>query len=220
MNFSSLILYGSCARGENNNASDIDMLAIHNGGEYEMLYLGNLNISAYPFELALEKSRSGDLFMLHVVTEGNVVTDTDGCAKRVFDSFSYKENYTQEKKLAADLAWYLVLNSRDIDDYSLINRRLAWCLRTLLIADAAEARKPAFSSRALAKFYGDTSVYELIENKSSPVYSPHYIGVMKSFLLEKKCPIPSFEFGAQAYFVATGNKVAISTLNGRLENFY
>ena len=99
MNFSSLILYGSCARGENNNASDIDMLAIHNGGEYEMLYLGNLNISAYPFELASEKSKSGDLFMLHVVTEGNIVTDTDCCAKTLFDSLSYNDNYKQEKIL-------------------------------------------------------------------------------------------------------------------------
>lgn len=220
MNFSSLVLYGSCARGDNNQGSDIDMLAIHNGNEYEMLFLGNLNVSAYPHELALEKARAGDLFMSHVVYEGRIVTDAFGYVRSVFDSFRYKESYSVEKKMASDLAWYLVLNSKRIEDYSLLNKRLAWCIRSMLIAEAAEIRLPIFSSRALAEFYGHDSIYKIIENKSSPKYNEGFVVDVKNILLDKGCSTPDFGFSAQEYFRLTNNKVAVSTLAGQVENFY
>lgn len=220
MNFSSLVLYGSCARGENNSNSDIDMLAIHGGSSYEMLYLGNLNVSAYPLEQAILKAKSGDLFISHVVYEGKIVTDKFGHIEEVFGSFVYKDSYISEKNMAADLAWYLILYSKNIDDYSMLNRRLAWCIRTMLIAEAAEAKVPVFSSSGLASFHGDKSVYDLIESKSSPMYSSDNIALMKTILLAKGYSAPDFGGDARSYFISTDNKVAVSTLAGQMSGFY
>ena len=171
-------------------------------------------------EQAIIKARSGDLFISHVVFEGKIVTDKFGYVKEVFDSFVYKHSYASEKNMAADLAWYLILYSKNIEDYSMLNRRLAWCIRTMLIAEAAEAKVPVFSSTDLASFYGDKCVYEIIESKTSPIYSVNNIALMKSILMAKGYYAPDFGGDARNYFLLTGNKVAVSTLAGQANGFY
>lgn len=220
MNFSAMALYGSCARGDNKPGSDIDVFAIHEGESYQMLYLGNLNVSAYPLELAMQKSQDGDLFMMHIAAESKVITDMAGVLQRLADCFKYKASYSAEQKKAADLAWYLVGNSRSLVDYSMVNRRLAWCVRTILIAGCAELRRPVFSSAQLADFHGDPLVKVLIDKKGKSQFDSESIDFVRGFLISGGFDCPDFGVSALGYFVRTDNQVALSTLKGEVGEFY
>ncbi|MDH1692594.1 nucleotidyltransferase domain-containing protein [Pseudomonas sp. GD03766] len=220
MNFTSMALYGSCARGDNQPGSDIDVFAIHDGDSYQMLYLGNLNVSAYPLELARKKAQEGDLFMMHIVAESKVITDMTGALQRLVGCFEYKSSYSIEQKKAADLAWYLVENSRSLKDYSMLNRRLAWCVRTILIARSAELRSPVFSSAKLADFFGDPLVKVLIDKKSKSKFDFESVDFVRSFLRSNNFDFPEFGVSALDYFLRTENQVALSTLKGEVGEFY
>ena len=54
-----------------------------------------------------------------------------------------------------------------VKNWHLLNKRMAWCVRTVLIAQAAEVRKAIFSARELSQFGGSEAVGQIIGNKDS-----------------------------------------------------
>ena len=163
----SLALYGSRARGDFNNSSDIDLFAVTNEDHYKMIVDGSSNLACYPEKLALQRADSGDLFILHICEEAKEIYCDGFGIESIRSAFRYKDDYMHEKLCAADLAWFLMDFSSSFRNVFLLNKRMAWCVRTILIASSAEVRNPIFSREDLASFSGEEKVGKFIMLKDS-----------------------------------------------------
>jgi len=219
----SLALYGSCARGDQESGSDVDLLAIVDEKTLTTLSENKISVSIYPQEHITFLAASGDLFALHLVTEAKVLYDAAGAFDKFRSSFKYKPSYSVEKKLASDLGWFLLLWSREFSNTPLLNKRVAWCVRTILIAEAAEQRRPVFSARDLADLAKSETVYRLIKSKDDAVRNDASLNELRSFLEQYGTDAPSsfaqHDLGAvMEHFHVTKNAVAVKTAEGLLKN--
>lgn len=167
MNIASLIIYGSCARGDNVSTSDVDLLSFVSEGGYRMIVQNKINLALYPRTDAFKMTRTGELFMLHIVREGRALIDFDADFEKLKAEFRFKPSYQTEIEHATALGWALIQLGKNVKNFALVNKRIAWCVRTILIAKAAEREEAIFATQALAQFANDLSITNLIENKNS-----------------------------------------------------
>lgn len=167
MAISALVLYGSCARNDNTEISDVDLFALTSHDDYRMVVQNKANVALYPTPLALNMAYNGDLFIFHVITEGRVLYDSNGDFANLQKCFKLKNSYQKVISNASELGWAILKLGKKSTNQTLINKRIAWCVRTILIAKAAENRDAVFSSSALKKYWNDQEASNLIENKES-----------------------------------------------------
>lgn len=167
MSLDTLIIYGSGARDDQDAHSDVDLLGITSMQDYNMIVKKKVNIAIYPVAQAFRMAKHGDLFMLHIVSEGQAIYDGKGYFSELQSIFSFKPSYDLDICNASDLGWVLLRYARVAENVTLINKRIAWCVRTILIAKAAEERLPIFSAKALSDFSKSRAVYALIKNKNN-----------------------------------------------------
>lgn len=123
-----------------------------------------MNLHLYPLGTLIKKSLQGDLFVLHVVTEGRVLHDTALAFAQAKEAFVYREGYRQDVRNATAVVRYL-LSHPDVLSKRQARARLIWGVRTVLIASAAERREPAFSSGALERFSGLAGLKNVVDKK-------------------------------------------------------
>lgn len=167
----SLVVYGSRARKDNTAESDTDLFAITDDNRYEMIIEGNTNIACYPLPLAISRAKGGDLFFMHLVLEAMAIYDPTDSFTKIKESFEKRKDYITEITHASELGFALIAYARHMQDYYLLNKRLAWCLRTILIARSAEMGKPTFSKEGLALLFNNKNLAELIALKDSTNYA-------------------------------------------------
>lgn len=216
MNVASLIIYGSCARGDNVVTSDVDLLSLTSEGEYRMIVQNKINLALYPKLNAFEMAKTGELFMLHIVREGRALIDFDADFEKLKSNFQFKSSYATEISNATALGWALIQLGREVKNFALINKRIAWCVRTILIAKAAERKEAIFSAQALAKFANDPSIGNLIENKNSSINNQKIYKPFQEFL--EKWGNTEFIFKSmnlldyKKYFEKSENIVGLKTI--------
>ncbi|RAS15832.1 nucleotidyltransferase domain-containing protein [Paraburkholderia bryophila] len=211
-----LALYGSRAREDQQPDSDVDLFAVTDDSEYRMVVQANINMACYPRDLAIQRAESGDLFVLHIALEAKPLFDLSGEIDAICASFNYKDNYAQEICLASDLAWFLFGHAESFRDYTFYNRRVAWCVRTILIAKSAEMRRPVFAAKQLGEFSGSWEAFLLINAKSTGQFIPSYLDYLKKFLdrFGFPNPVPSGEQLDWAMrFSASRNVMGLKTLS-------
>lgn len=218
MTILSLVLYGSCARSDNHKDSDVDLFAITTDPHYRMIVDKKINIANYPEQLAMKRASAGDLYFLHIVHEGRRIYDTGQFFDQLKDAFRYKENYSAEIKNAVELGWLLLRFSDQISNITLLNRRIAWCVRTILIAKSAEARTPKFSAKDLADLLNFKHTELLIKNKSQDKINLKTLSYFEEFLNDMNETIPSELIKlplneANKYFIRSNNVVGAKTFN-------
>jgi len=212
-----LALYGSRARGDSNEHSDIDFFAITDDRDYKMLVTGNTNVACYPTDLAIARAKDGDLFLLHICLEAKEIYSTNSEISNLRETFQYKESYDREISMASDLAWFLVDSGASFRNSVLLNKRIAWCVRTILIAKSAEARSAVFSSRELAIFSGSARTATLIQGKNETSFLPLLTKELALFLQSFGKPKPKItsenDFNGYArLFEDTENIMGLKTL--------
>lgn len=216
MNVTSLIIYGSCARGDNVSTSDVDLLSLVSEGDYRMIVQNKINLALYPKTDAFEMARNGELFMLHIVREGRALIDFDTDFEKLKTDFQFKLSYGTDIANATALGWALIHLGKNIKNFALVNKRIAWCVRTILIAKAAERQEAIFSTQALAQFANDPSIAKLIENKNNSTSNLKIHKPFQEFLEEwgnSKAHIKSMDLmDYKEHFQKTGNVVALKTL--------
>ncbi|PMS19151.1 nucleotidyltransferase domain-containing protein [Trinickia dabaoshanensis] len=211
-----LALYGSRARDDQQPDSDVDLFAVTDDAEYRMVVQANINMACYPRDLAIQRANSGDLFILHIALESRPLFDSSGEFDFIRESFNYKNSYEQEIDLASDLAWFLLKNAEKFRDYIFFNRRVAWCVRTILIARSAELRRPVFSAKQLGEFSGSSEAFLLISAKNSDQFISGYLDHLRGFLdrFGSPNPVPSGEQIDWAMrFSASRNVMGLKTLS-------
>lgn len=91
----SLILYGSRARGDHRQRSDVDLLGVvESQSIHREVTSRGASFYHYPSHTLLAKAKAGDLFVLHLVEEGKVLHDTLNFFEQVRQSFRYKTSYS------------------------------------------------------------------------------------------------------------------------------
>jgi predicted nucleotidyltransferase len=163
----SLILYGSRARGDHRQRSDVDLLGIveSNSIHREVTSRG-ASFYHYPSHTLMAKAKSGDLFALHLVEEGKVLHDTLDYFEQVREAFRYKRSYRHAIKEGQAVARFLT-EREPLIDAPKSRKRLVWAIRTILIARSAEEKKPVFASRSLELFSDVEGLKEVIDNRNT-----------------------------------------------------
>jgi predicted nucleotidyltransferase len=210
-----LLLYGSRARRDAAPESDVDMLAVTADPESAALARRQLGVPAYTFGAVIRHARNGDLFTLHLVNEARVIYEVWPLFAEIQRAFTYRQDYTREIALASDVGWLLVHNAALFGEPKRMNQWIAWCTRTILIAQAANQRQAIFSAEGLATFYGSPDVTTLVRNKTSPTRDAGILAMFQTLLegAGTVAPPPSYSLAErQRRFEADRNVAGLSAL--------
>jgi len=161
----SLVLYGSRARGDHRQSSDVDLLGVTDSGRISKeVAARGASLYNYPFDSLIEKSKNGDLFLLHLCREGKILHDTAGTFERVRESFTFKDSYQSEIREASALIWFLTERPAALSIRK-ARKRLIWGIRTLIIANAAQYQEAIFGSKELEAYSGLPGLKEIIDRR-------------------------------------------------------
>jgi predicted nucleotidyltransferase len=221
MSILSLVLYGSCAREDNIASSDVDLFAITDDDLYLMSVKNKTNMACYPKSLAEDRAQDGDLFFLHLVLEGKVLYDHDQAFEKIKQRFKKKESYRKEIENACDISWMLIDLGHKSSNHAMINRRAAWCVRTILMSKSVDEGKPSFSKDALLRLYNIDSAKALIENKDNPNKVDKVFKHLEKFLIAcdlRRNSGPLDHFGYADMFMERTNPMGLKTLRSVLQN--
>jgi predicted nucleotidyltransferase len=188
-----LALFGSRARDDAAADADVDLLAVTSDRKPATTVRKQLRIPCYPLGEMIAYAGLGDLFVLHVVTEGRVIYEAWPVFERIRRAFRYNGDYAREIRLATDVGWLLARFGDRLSSARVLNARIAWCTRTILIARAAAQGRPVFGARQLAEFCGSPDVVTLIHNKNSGERDPEMVAkfteVLRAFGAQEP-PVP------------------------------
>jgi len=211
-----MLLFGSHARGDEDIYSDTDLLLISEDDRPQHVEKGHLSTSIYPLDDLLRRASSGDLFVCHLAREAKAIYDPAGQLELLRESFVFRASYEREIMHASDLGWFIIDFGHRGHLQSLINRRIAWCVRTILIAKSAELKRPVFSARELSEFAQSNDVLTMIKNKETDRADPEAMAMLGKFL--SAFGMVRFQRGAPSYgayvkrFSDTSNNVALSLI--------
>jgi predicted nucleotidyltransferase len=216
MTITAMLLFGSHARGDEDMFSDTDLLLISEDDRPQHVQKGHLSTSIYPLDDLLTRAQQGDLFVCHIAREAKAIYDPSDQLELLRQHFALRPSYEREIRHASDLGWFIVDFSVESHLQSLLNRRIAWCVRTILIAKSAELGRPVFSAAELAEFAHSEDVLKLIKNKETDRADPGAMAMLRNFLLAFGAA--RFYRGAPDYgaylkqFSDTANNVALSLI--------
>lgn len=218
-----VLLFGSQARGDALPGSDVDVLLVTSEPRTRHVAMGTVSFYLYPWRQLLGAAERGDLFACHIGCEARALYDPDHRLRRLRDAFQFKPSYADEVARAGDLAWFIVRHASALRD-AVVAKRSAWCVRTMLIARAAEQRRPIFAASELAAFSESATVGALIARKDQPSDAGRSVALLRSFLDQFGIPDPAPDGDADAYrriFRRTRNRVAEQTMRaGAKDDFY
>lgn len=186
------MLYGSCARGDQDSSSDVDLFALQSSDFYKMTAYSKLNIVYYSEELLRERVANGNLFCLHLAEEGKIISDSENLLSEILSQFEYRDSYKKEIKEASNLAWVLIKFAEKFDNYLYLNRKLVWTIRTILIAQSAEVRDPVFSKKELVEFSNNKNLSRVIDLKKTESFDRKALNLIPEILNDLGCKRPSW----------------------------
>lgn len=208
-----VILFGSSARGDNSAESDIDILIIEDEIPPQSIKIGVVEIQKISKNEACAKAKKGDLFIIHILCEGKVISDVDNYFLKLKENLVIKKDYSKEKNEALALASFLELNWNKFDNISFVNKRIAWSIRTVVISILIESGRIIFSPKKLSECVSDINISDLIDLRRSHNSPINLLPKLREFI---------FLYGGGRYldlniqqyetiFKKMGNSVALST---------
>ncbi|WP_052675385.1 nucleotidyltransferase domain-containing protein [Agrobacterium arsenijevicii] len=214
MSIEAIFLYGSWARGDQGEGSDHDLLMVTNEARGYHVTDGHHSMTYYPLSNLQEKAASGDLFVLHIVREAKVVLDPNDILVSLRSLFTPKASYDLEISHGADVGWFLVHNHVALSE-KLGARRIAWAVRTILIARSVVRGNPTFAPDKLSAFsdFPDTEPLMAARHGS---FSESTIHTLTSFLNFERLTDPlgpeAAETAWRNWFAKTNNYVGVQMI--------
>lgn len=146
-----LVIFGSTARNERSFDSDIDMLGVYDKEKITAVSKESVSLFLYPEATLREKMVSGDLFALHLVEESIPIYGSE-IIKDIYSNFKYKESYIVEINTAIKISTEILSIYDKLRSHKNANKKIAWCLRTIIISISAQDRTPVFSKQKLSDY--------------------------------------------------------------------
>lgn len=217
----STILFGSQARKDQSESSDTDLLLISLENDRKHVSSGNLSLFLYSWESLSEDAENGDLFVCHLAHEAKPLIDPENYLAKLRGQFKFRSHYNRDIDNAIDLAWFLILQGDQIND-ALLAKRALWCVRTVLIAEAANRREAVFAPQQLAEQTSSQAGRRILQSRHEKIGSAHTTKLLERFLSDigyraVPRPLKSVEDFRQR-FADTGNKVAMQTMDQEAES--
>lgn len=166
--FRSLLLYGSWARGDADEFSDLDVLAVDHTGAIPRRG-GDVSLSSYSTgELA---EATGTLFGHHLSRDGVILYDPDGVLATVLSEIEPPAPGTVHTRIRSLSS---VLDVTEVDRTTYLNgltQVARYLLRSALYAEALDAGSPCYSVREIAARCADPELETILsshENKRPP----------------------------------------------------
>lgn len=167
MTNNNLLLYGSYARKDFHEKSDIDLLSITDGVPNKIIK-GNINLSIYNLEKISKMSSQGALFIYHLVSEGVILNDEGNLLQdNIFLKFKLKNNYNLELSFSKSLLQDIQVKYKKLKYFTYANSKISWCLRTFIAALGANDSTPLFSVNSIAQTI-DKEIINYLNIKHSP----------------------------------------------------
>lgn len=188
---SSLMLYGSYARGDPMPESDIDLLSLTAGAWPGASGVGRVRLSTYPRPLLERMALEGSLFVWHLAEEGRILLDDQGVLGGTIAKFKFAEDYSPVRAEAAELGWLLVQEPA-------LRRGIPACdallfvIRTIALCQLVGQRLPCFSRESMTREFGDGRLARLWDSKRGDSVPDEDAQILKEFLLEHGGPVPSW----------------------------
>lgn len=214
-------LFGSYARRDFNENSDVDILCVTEETWQRNSSEGKINISFYPKYDFLKASSQGDLFILHIIKEAKTLYDPNSLHHLAERAFQYKNTYQIEIRNASELGWFLIKNWNKYhpspDSNKIFNKRMAWCVRTILIALSVQNHKPKFDAYGLSEISGSEQTLSLLSHKDDTTLSVADLAEFERIIIQFGTNKLPFYLIANTntsikYFESKNNQVAVKTL--------
>lgn len=216
-----VLLFGSLARGDGSSESDIDILVSSPKGRISSVKDGHAEVQYTPQDKLLEMARRGDLFAIHLAYEARIISDPSNFFQEFKSCLVIKKDYSQERRWAFSLLAYLIKRRVAHRGIQLRNKRIAWCVRTVLISLLIEEGRIIFSPRRLLNHYDEPYIGKLLSMRrgdtSGHLYKNGIIGFLKKFGGSEYLGYSAQELEVE--FLHEENRVAISTINGLEKEF-
>lgn len=177
-----VVLFGSAARGDNNETSDVDILVLKDSGYPQSIKKENIEIQVHTKSTMLQKAINGDLFALHIAMDGVVLSDPNNFFISFKEACRLKEDYREERREAFILGGYILSSWSDFKRVSFLNKRIAWCVRTILISLAVEERRLIFSPLGLQEYAKPFDVEGLLNLRRSETVPDKLLPKFREFL--------------------------------------
>jgi hypothetical protein len=166
-----VMLFGSWARGDQNAASDVDVLQLVDRWRpsYER---GRFSISVYTCARLFELARAGSLFVLHLVTEGYTIDDPTNTLSQILTAYRHPTNYHGARDKLRRAASVL-----DVDRISFERNPAGFVqvalhiYRTALYVRCVEQGTRAFSMPRVASLLGEPRLQDFFSRRESRSFS-------------------------------------------------
>ena len=154
--FSALLLYGSYARQEEDESSDIDILQLTSVHTASYSH-GRINFTCYTPEQLITLARNGALFARHLALEAVAIFDPSSFLETLRSAYvaprSYVTVYTEAKQAIPLVAIHEEEFEQRTNQYC---STASYLLRTYVYAKAFESGARSFSMRHVAELTGDS----------------------------------------------------------------
>jgi hypothetical protein len=202
------------ARGDSSETSDVDLLISEVTGSIKSERTGRVEVQYTPQDFLMEMSARGDLFAIHLAYEAKIVSDPDSFFVKFSAALKIKSSYADEREAASALATYLLKRKLSKPQIPIRNKRVAWCVRTILISLLLEKGDIVFSPTRLQEIYSDKRITTLLNARRERIESQDYKKALQWFIDE----YGEGNFGRKGLkqlrqdFERQGNQVAKSTI--------
>jgi len=158
------LLFGSHARGDGRPGSDIDVLQLaRSPASYAD---GSLSVTVYRADDLRSMAARGSLFVLHLRTDGHLLTDMDHTLETILNAWQPPASYDRLREAVREASGALDISEADFRRNATGYFNLATFLsRTEIYARCASQGRPEFSVSLAAARCGASNMGRLLDDR-------------------------------------------------------
>ena len=159
--YQAVALYGSCARGDAKETSDIDLLVVDESQHRLVGLPDRFSVTTYTPTHLRDMAHRGSLFVLHLREEAKILIDRAGIITSLVNEW-IEPDYSRLREGMNAAASVLDAASGSVPTPTL-KRVSLFVLRSVLYAECAKRKAPSFAMPTVAIVLGDKRISEFFE---------------------------------------------------------
>jgi hypothetical protein len=166
-----LFLYGSYARGDADEASDVDILQIV-ATPSAPYAIGRFNVTCYTLDQLSRIAKAGGLFARHIVSEAVPLIDSQGLLEVVKSAYVAPQNYDDVRHHVRGCAPLLdVEKCQFLDNPKGLSSLVSYLLRTYLYVTAFDQGARSFGMQHVIETLGHTKAKAILSDVKEQTFS-------------------------------------------------